>query len=259
MKRNDLAKKISQILGDYLFSIYKSKHKEIAKEGKDFVLAADLEAERKAIIEIRKHFPDDNILSEEQGGISGKNDYKWIIDPLDGTVNFKYRIPYFCTSVAIERKGKVISSVVYNPINKQLFYAKKGGGAYLNNKSMRISKTKNLKNAFISYSTSNHKDKDVIVLGSHLFNGILLNCRAIRLRGSSLLDLCNLALGSFDGLIKISGNYWDYAAGKLIVEEAGGKVTDFDGQKPRGTSDIIASNKTLHPKLAEVVSQFRHE
>jgi len=253
MKRIDLAKMLAVELGNYLMSVYQMDHEEIAKTGVDFMLDVDLEAERRALEAIKKYFEDDQILSEERGDVAGGSGYRWVVDPLDGTVNFKYKIPYYCSSVSVEHKGELLGAVVYSPESKELFVAERGKGALLNDEPIRVSKNSDLKTAFVSYSTSNHKDKNAVELGSRVFRSVLLNCRAIRLKGSSLLDMCSLAAGNFDGLVKVYGNYWDWAAGKLIVEEAGGKVTNFEGNKPEGVSHILASNERLHKELLEVV------
>jgi len=116
-----------------------------------------------------------------------------------------------------------------------------------------------MKRVFVAYATSNHVDERSVRVGSRVMRKVLENCRAMRQQGSSLLDFCHLARGNFDGLVKVSGNYWDYAAGKLMVEEAGGKVTDLKGNEPKGVSDVLASNEGIHERLLELLGQVEAE
>jgi myo-inositol-1(or 4)-monophosphatase len=256
MNREILGKNISTTAGEIIMNWYKKENKIKEKGERDFTLTADLEAEKYLIELIKKNFPEDGILSEEIGETKGSSGYRWIVDPLDGTVNFKSGIPYFCVSIAIEKNDQIASAFVFNPINEQLYYAELGKGSYLNNKPIKVSTTNKIKKFLMSYSTSHHRDHDTIIKGSRSFKNLLLNCRAVRLMGSSILDLCNLANGVFDGLIKVGGNYWDIAAGCLIVEEAGGRVTDFYGNNwNKDTINLLASNGQNHQKLIRILEQ----
>ena len=245
-----LAKKAGKILLDYF-----EKENVVKNKGKkDFVLDADFEAEKLILNTLQKEFPQDSILSEESEEIKGSSRYRWVVDPLDGTANFKARIPYFCVSIGLEKDDKLITAFIYDPINKNLYFAEKDKGAFLNKNRIKVSSTKYLEKFLISYSTSNHKSAEVIEFGSKSFRTLLHNCRAIRLRGSSILDLCNLASGTFDGLIKIGASYWDFAPGCLVVEEAGGRVTDFDRKKWNSkTRNLFASNGIKHDKLLKIL------
>lgn len=254
MDRKTLSEEICKKAGEIILHWYNKENVVIQKSDTDFVLSADLEAEKYILNAIKNSFPEDNILSEETGAIKSDGEYTWIVDPLDGTANFKAHIPYFCVSIAVMQKENLILAVVYDPVNQRLFTAEKGEGAYINKTRMHVSNTNDLKKFLMSYSTSNHKTKEVIDLGSQCFNNILHNCRAVRLQGSSLLDLCNVANGTFDGLVKVGASYWDFAAGCLMVEEAGGKVTDFDGNSWIDvTANLLASNGLLHEVLLRVI------
>lgn len=254
MDRKKLGIKISKEAGKILLTFYNKLNVEISKGEKDFTLEADLGAEKSIINHIKTNFPEDSIISEEAGKIEGKSEYKWVIDPLDGTANFKARIPYFCVSIGIEKNDELIMAFVYDPLNKNSYFAEKTKGAYMNGRIIKVSSTQNINKFLISYSTSNHRTQEIIELGSSCFRKLLHNCRAIRLKGSSILDLCNLANGTFDGLIKVGASYWDFAPGCLIVEEAGGKVTDFEGNKwDSRTKDLLASNGIKHNELLKIL------
>ncbi len=254
MDRKKVGIKISKEAGKILLKFYHKFSVEISKSEKDFTLEADLEVEKIIINHIKTNFPDDSIISEEAGETKGKSEYRWVIDPLDGTANFKARIPYFCVSIGIEKNNKLIMAFVYDPFNRNSYFAEKNKGAYMNGKIIKVSSTQNANKFFISYSTSNHKTREIIELGSSSFRKLLHNCRSIRLRGSSILDLCNLANGTFDGLIKVGASYWDFGPGCLIVEEAGGKVTDFEGNKwDSRTKDLLASNGIKHDELLKIL------
>jgi len=254
MDRKNLGEILVKEAGKIVMTYYSKLNKEKKKGNKDFVLDADFEAEKLIINKITKIFPKDGILSEEADEIKGSSEYRWVVDPLDGTANFKARIPYFCISIGVEKKGKLIMAFVYNPLTDTFYFAEKNKGAFLNDKKIKVSSTEYLIKFLISYSTSNHKNPEVVELGANTFKEILNNCRAIRLRGSSILDLCNLANGVFDGLVKVGASYWDFAPGCLIIEEAGGKVTDFNG-KPwdNKTENLLASNNVKHEELLKII------
>lgn len=254
MDRITLAQNLAKVAGDVLLRWYHKENMVITKGEKDFALSADIEAEKSILSGIHTHFPTDTVLSEEAGVTSGVSTFRWIVDPLDGTANFKAKIPYFCSSIAIEKNGEVVIAVVYDPLRKNLYVAEKGHSAYLNGERIHVSVENIVSQYLISYSTSKHKSQEVISQGSSMFKNALKHCRAVRLQGSSVLDLCYLASGSFDGLLKVGANYWDYAAGCLIAEEAGGKVTSIDG-KPWGptTENIIGSNNRQHSALVSAL------
>ena len=256
MDRKKVGEELARKAGKILMEYFGKENIEKGKGERDHVLDVDFEAEKLIINTLQERFPDDSILSEEADDIVGSSDYRWVVDPLDGTLNFKSRISYFCVSIALEEKGELVMAFVCDPIKDKFYFAEKGKGAFVNGEKMKVSSTEHLIKFLISYSTSNHKDLEVVKLGAKSFKNLLDNCRAIRLRGSSILDLCNLAEGIFDGLVKVGANYWDFAAGSLIVEEAGGKVTDFTGQHWDSKSEnLFASNGLHHSKLLEVLKE----
>jgi myo-inositol-1(or 4)-monophosphatase len=225
------------------------------KEGiNNLVTEADYASE-KAIMEIiKKDFPDHFILSEEAGEIKMDSEYKWIIDPIDGTVNFANGIPLCCVSIGLEKSGKIILGAVYNPILNEFFFAEKESGATLNNKKISVSdKTDVVKSCLVTgfpYTYLDSINGPLDVFERFIRKGI-----AVRRLGSAAIDLCWVAAGRFDGFYEHSLNAWDSAAGFLIVEEAGGKVTDFKGDyyspyQPH----ILATNGKIHDEMLDVIN-----
>lgn len=220
----------------------------------NLVTEADHAAEKAIISVIQNAYPEHYILSEEVGEIVTSSEYKWIIDPIDGTVNFAHGIPICAVSIAVEKNGEVLMGAVYNPIMQEFYFAEKGLGAFLNEKQISVSAaTDIMKSCLVTgfpYTYSNDKNSPLDIFSELISNGI-----PIRRLGSAAIDLCWVAAGRFDGFYEHHLQPWDSAAGYLIVEEAGGKVTDFDGNKfsphqPR----IIASNGLIHDQLLQTVN-----
>lgn len=221
----------------------------------NLVTDVDLACQKKIVGLIKKRFPDDNIIAEEQTNRFDVGPNRWIIDPLDGTTNYAHGYPFFCTSIAYEVKKTVLLGVVYNPIFKELFTARKGQGAYLNGKRIRVSTIRDLKKSLLStgfpydVATSNQNNID------HFIN-FLYEAQAVRRDGSAALNLCYTACGRFDGFWEMKLNSWDMAAGALIVEEAGGRVTNLAGKKfSPYKNDIVASNGLIHQAIVKVLGK----
>jgi myo-inositol-1(or 4)-monophosphatase len=229
--------------------------KTAVKEGgvNDLVTEAD-HASDKAIIEvIRSHYPDHFILSEETGNAPTDSAYKWIIDPIDGTINFAQGIPICCVSIGVEKDGEMIMGTVYNPFMKEYFFAEKGKGAYLNNERIQISRKQNISNACLvtgfPYTYMNVPNGPLEVFERFIRKGV-----PVRRLGSAAIDLCWVAAGRFDGFYEHKLNAWDSAAGYLMVLEAGGTVTDLKGDPYSPYQPgIIASNGLIHAELLQVV------
>ena len=225
------------------------------KEGINNLVTEADHASEKAIIElIHKQFPDHFILSEETGEIKSTSNYKWIIDPIDGTVNFANGIPLCCVSVAVEKDGQMILGAVYNPIIGEFYFAERGNGAYLNDKRINVSsKTDILKSCLVTgfpYTYLDMPNGPIQVFEKLIRRGI-----PVRRLGSAAIDLCWVAAGRFDGFYEHNLQAWDSAAGFLLVEEAGGKVTDFAGTyyspyQPR----LLATNGKIHEDLRMVIN-----
>lgn len=225
------------------------------KEGpNNLVTEVDKASEALIMKIIREEFPDHFILSEEIGALEMDSPYKWIIDPIDGTVNFANGIPLCCVSIAVEKDGVIIMGSVYNPMLDEFFFAEKNAGAYLNQKPISVSEQNQVKNACLvtgfPYSYLNSENGPLEVFGRLIKKGI-----PVRRLGSAAIDLCWVAAGRFDGYYEHKLEAWDSAAGFLMVEEAGGKVTDFKGNyyspyQPH----LVATNGKIHDELLKWIS-----
>lgn len=225
------------------------------KEGiNNLVTEADHAAEKAIIEVITQQFPDHFILSEEAGEIKSNSEYKWIIDPIDGTVNFSNGIPLCCVSIALEKAGTIIMGAVYNPIMDEFFFAEKKLGAFLNAKKITVSKkTAVLRSCLVTgfpYTYLDMPNGPVQVFEKLIRNGV-----PVRRLGSAAIDLCWVACGRFDGFYEHNLQAWDSAAGFLIVEEAGGKVTDFKGDHYSPYQPhLLATNGNIHDELLGVIN-----
>lgn len=220
------------------------------KADKSFVTAADREAEAIILAEVRKHFPKHSILSEEGGGQENGSEFQWVIDPLDGTANFLNGIPLFSVSIAALNGGIPVAAVVYQPVGDSLYAAVKGKGTTWKGKRVRVSDG-DTEHAMISFGPGK-KEKERL---NRIFSATEKFVKSKRYLGCAALELAYLARGGTEGFICIGLNKWDYAAGVLLVSEAGGKMSDFEGNPWRfGDSDyFIASNGVVHNALAALV------
>lgn len=218
----------------------------------DLVTAADRASEALIRERLAKQFPSHDVLGEEQGLNDRGSEYRWYVDPLDGTTNFAHGYPVFCVSMALEHRaeagGKRVAGVVYDPTRDEMFAASLGQGAQLNGKPIHVSKTAQLKECLVATgfpSHKRHKNPNI-----HFYHQITLRTHGVRRAGSAALDLCCVASGRFDGFWEFNLNPWDTAAGVLIVEEAGGRVTRFDGSSfLLDSRETLASNGIVHDAL----------
>ena len=220
----------------------------------DFVTVSDRKVETILIDELQKARPDYSILSEELGEIKKDESYRWIIDPIDGTANFLHGIPHFAISIALEHKKEIICGIVYDPIKDEMFAAEKGNGSYLNNQRMRVSSRSKLKNCiiFTGGPNSQSKDRDLSMKEYNNFSSNVLI--PIRKLGSAALDMAYVAAGRCDGFWQRNLNYWDIAAGIILVKESGGFVTDFDGEnKYVQNRTILVTNSKINNEMIEVL------
>ena len=220
----------------------------------NLVTEADHAAEKAIFEVIKSAFPDHYILSEEAGEIVQDSEYKWIIDPIDGTVNFAHGIPLNCVSIALEKTGNMILGAVYNPHMNEFFLAEKGKGATLNDRTIAVStETEAIRACLVTgfpYTYLNMPNGPLEVFDQLIRNGV-----PVRRLGSAAIDLCWVAAGRFDGFYEHKLEPWDSAAGFLIVEEAGGKVTDFNGNKFSPYQHrILATNGRIHDQLLKIVN-----
>jgi len=237
------------------------QHLKIEYKGDaDLVTAADRAAEVLIRQRIRQQWPTHDVLGEEQGLSDKGNEYRWYVDPLDGTTNFAHGYPVFCVSMGLEylapeqrssgKPGQCVAAVVYDPTRDELFSAEQGSGAQLNGEEIHVSKTATLKECLLATgfpSHKRHKNPNI-----YFYHQITLHSHGVRRAGSAALDLCNVAAGRLDGFWEFNLNPWDTAAGVLIVEEAGGKVTRFDGSPfELNSRETLASNGLIHEALLQ--------
>ncbi len=242
----DLIRRSSENIGQLTIS-KKSKN--------DFVTEVDRMAEQEIISVIKYAYPDHGIVAEESGETKGNN-YTWIIDPLDGTTNYLHGYPQYAVSIALKNKRKTEVGVVYDPLRDELFTAEKGGGAMLNNRRIRVSKQTDLSTALLGtgfpFKYPQHLDTYL-----HMFKTLTPMTAGIRRAGSAALDLAYLSAGRLDGFWEIGLKEWDMAAGILLVQEAGGVVTDFSFNEHYVKSgNIITGNPKMHQAIYQAIEPF---
>lgn len=220
----------------------------------DLVTVADRKSELLIRERLRERWPSFDILGEEGGLQDTGSDYRWYVDPLDGTTNFAHGFPVFCVSMGLDFKGERIAGVIYDPTRDELFTAERGGGAFLNQQPMRVSKVVKLSESLVATgfpSHKRHKNPNIF-----FYHQITLHTHGVRRAGSAALDLCYVACGRLDGFWEFNLNPWDTAAGVLIVQEAGGKVTKFNGAPFQLDSrETLASNGLVHQALLDEIEQ----
>lgn len=258
MKKSGRAKKIAIEIAVDTGKFIKSrlgKVKELSfKQRRNIVTDVDKKAERLIIDRLKYEFPDYSILAEEGSLKKSESNYKWIIDPIDGTTNFAHSFPLFCVSIALEYMGEPIIGVVYNPARNELFYAEKNKGAYLNNKSIHVSKTDRLSRSLVATGFAYVLRKTKCNNLDHFMNFTLF-AQALRRLGSAALDMCYVACGRLDGFWEAGLYPWDTPAGCVIVKEAGGKVSNFSGEKHNHyEKETLASNGKIHKQMVNVLS-----
>ena len=232
----------------------------------DLVTEADHASEKLIVERLRARWPEYGIVGEEGTRSDMEADYRWYVDPLDGTTNFAHGFPVFCVSIALVHKatptsaksalvedpgkqdGELLAGVLYDPTRNEMFSAERGQGATLNGKAIQVSQTKRLSESLLATGFPSHKRHQNPNI--HFYHQITLRSHGVRRAGSAALDLANVACGRYDGFWEFNLNPWDTAAGALLVEEAGGKVTRFDGSPYRLDSrEVLASNGLIHEKL----------
>ena len=220
----------------------------------DFVSSADKRTEKTIIEELQKAHPEYGIITEETGIINKSNiKNRWIIDPIDGTMNFLNGIPQFAISIAYEEDNEIICGVIFNPITNEMFCAEKGNGAYLNNSRIRVSNKKKLKDALLVTGGPKGASKIKNKIYSEYIN-VSNNVSNVRKFGSAALDMAYVACGRFDGYWQRELNYWDIAAGVIILREAGGFIDFFEiDDKAPLKKNILASNSNIHSELRDLI------
>ena len=248
---NIASRQAGKIIKDYFH-----KPKEVSYKGRiDLVTNIDKKAEDTIIKIIKKSYPNHNILTEESEHLQNPNqEFCWVIDPLDGTTNYVHQFPFVSVSIALQKNQETILGIVYNPILEEFFYSEKGKGSFRNGNHISVSKTSDIGNAFLAtgfpYNIKDEKRNNI----SH-FTKLIRRCRGIRRAGSAAIDLCYVAAGIFDGFWELELMPWDTAAGILIVEQAGGTVTNFNGSKfSIFDKEIVATNDRIHNELLNILN-----
>jgi myo-inositol-1(or 4)-monophosphatase len=220
----------------------------------DLVTQADRRSEALIVSRLQKYFPGHAVAAEEGTGKDTASDYRWHVDPLDGTTNFAHRYPCFCVSMALTCKNELQLGVIYNPVYNELFTAARGEGAFFNGKKIQCSKIDALKNSLLCTGFPNHNRG--ANPNFHFYWDFTLRSHGVRRDGSAALDLAFVAMGRFESFWEFGLNPWDTAAGVILVEEAGGKITDMQGQPYiLGGPSILASNGLIHAEMLRVVSE----
>jgi len=225
-----------------------------AKAAKDFVSDVDQASEAEIVSTLRKSFPDHAILAEESGLLAGSSDeFRWIIDPLDGTTNFLHGFPHYAISIALEHNGRLDQAVIYNPISQDLYTASRGAGAELNSRRIRVSNCRTLDSALLGTGLPFRQEHD-FDSGFKVVRELSARSVGIRRTGAASLDLAAVAAGQFDGFWEAHLSAWDVAAGALMVREAGGLVTDLSGGEDWLKSGaIVAGTPKLLPEMLKVI------
>ena len=247
------AEAIAREAGELLMG-YFARHVKIEYKGEvDLVTEADRASEALILDRLQARFPRHDVMGEEGTRRETGSEYKWYVDPLDGTTNFAHGFPVFCVSMGLEYKGKVIAGVVYDPTRGEMFSAEKGSGAYLNQRRIHVSKTSRLPESLVATGFPSHKRHKSPNI--YFYHQITLRTHGVRRAGSAALDLVSVASGRFDAFWEFNLNPWDLAAGVLLVNEAGGQVTGFFGQPFRFEDrDVVASNGLIH---ADLLREFK--
>ncbi len=238
------------------------EHLQVSQKGPgDFVSAADKRAEEMIFYELKKLRPDYSFLMEEEGSVEGQNpDYRWIIDPLDGTTNFLHGLPHWCISIALEYKGEIVAGLIHDPVKDEIFTAEKGKGAFMRRSRLRVSGRNDMSNAIIAtggvnigFSPSQKKRYMAEYMAMHNVSPCL------RRFGSAALDLAYVAAGRYEGFWERNLKPWDIAAGIIIVKEAGGFISEIDDirKNPVDTGNILASNNSLFDSIGKVLKAVK--
>lgn len=233
-----------------LVANYHQRHIPYQTKGEfDLVTEADRASEKLIVERLRSHFPAHAIVAEEGGGHESASEYRWFIDPLDGTTNFAHSFPMFCISMGLERAGELIAGVVFDPIHGELFTAERGAGAFLNHHRIHVSPTAIVSDSLASTGFPSRKRHHNINI--HFYYQLAMASHGVRRTGSAALDLAFVAAGRLDFFWEFGLKPWDMAAGALLVEEAGGRTGDMTGAPLSVTASdhILADNATLHQEI----------
>jgi myo-inositol-1(or 4)-monophosphatase len=247
---------ISRTAGKMLLNFFRESFEVKDKKGSELVTTADLKSEEYIIKELKRKYPNIGIIAEESNSEKLEKNNIFLIDPLDGTHNFAYGIPFFCISISLQFEGEIVIGVVYDPVHNELFSCVKNFGAYLNGETIKVSERISLKDSILATGFPYIREsKDTSNIPE--FSEFLMKTRGLRRLGSAALDLAYVACGRLDGFWEKHLNPWDISAGGLLVLEAGGKVTNYCSSNWDVKIDnIIASNGKVHNEMSETIKEF---
>ena len=250
----EIAREAGSVLANYF-------ERRVAFELKgefDLVTEADRASEKLVVERLRSHFPSHAIVAEEGGGHESSSEYRWFVDPLDGTTNFAHSFPMFNVTLGLERAGELVAGVIYDPIRQELFTAERGAGAYLNNRRIRVSAAKQLGDSLASTGFPSRKRHHNVNI--HFYYQLAMASHGVRRTGSAAIDLAYVACGRLDFFWEFGLKPWDMAAGNLIVQEAGGRVSDMKGAPHNVTASdhLLADNGALHDQVLEIFGEIFH-
>ncbi len=225
----------------------------------DLVTEADRASEKLIVGKLRAHYPTHGIVAEEGSGGPGSSDYRWFVDPLDGTTNFAHGFPFWCTTMAVARGDELLAGCIFDPLRDEMYMAERGGGAYLNNRRIRVSREGRLQDALVATGFPSRKRH--LNVNVHFYYQMAMWTHGVRRAGSAALDLAYTAAGSLDVFWEFGLNPWDMAAGALLVAEAGGAVSDMNGGKLEiGGPHLLTDNGLLHGEVLDLFGEvFRGE
>jgi myo-inositol-1(or 4)-monophosphatase len=248
----ETAAEIARESGALLATYFEKRVAFELKGESDLVTEADRASERLIVERLRTHFPSHNIVAEEGGGHTSSSEYRWYVDPLDGTTNFAHSYPVYNVTLGLERNGELIAGVVFDPTRNEMFAAEQGGGAYLNNRRIHVSKTASLQDALICTGFPSKKRHQNVNI--HFYYHLAMVSHGVRRAGAAAIDLAYVAAGRLDGFWELQLNPWDMAAGVLLIKEAGGTCSDMKGNafNIRGPH-LLADNGKIH---TEIISMF---
>jgi myo-inositol-1(or 4)-monophosphatase len=248
----DIAREAGSLLATYF-------ERRVAFEMKgefDLVTEADRASEKLVVERLRSYFPTHAIVAEEGGGHESASEYRWFVDPLDGTTNFAHGFPIFNVTLGLERAGEAVVGVVYDPIRQEMFTAERGAGAYLNNRRIHVSSTKRLTDSLSSTGFPSRKRHHNVNI--HFYYQLAMASHGVRRTGSAAIDLAYVACGRLDFFWEFGLKPWDMAAGTLLVQEAGGRISDMQGAPHSVTASdhLLADNAALHDEVLRIFSEI---
>jgi myo-inositol-1(or 4)-monophosphatase len=255
----EIAADIAREAGALLSGLFERRVAFELKGEFDLVTEADRASERLVVERLRTHFPSHSIVAEEGGGHQGSNEFRWYVDPLDGTTNFAHGFPVYNVTLALEQAGELIAGVIFDPERQEMFAAERGSGAHLNNRRIRVSRATSLAASLVATgfpSRKRHQNVNV-----HFYYQLAMLTHGVRRAGSAALDLAYVACGRLDAFWEFGLNPWDIAAGILLTEEAGGRCSDMNGGKVnlRGPH-VLADNGAIHDEIIALFAEiFRGE